>query len=220
MAEGAKERPLDQLPDLDDTQLDEIAVTEMEDRIDRQNGDLDLKLVEESCDSPPSPDSRSLCVLPDLTEHISMGPLIYEVFSTSSKSFELSLKPKSSQSGSNSELTSKENWNMIQDEEIELCFLGCRSPPAQLLFAPERLGDFQPTFTTLIDKEGRNKVFLQILVDPIKYETEVQTQLEIRRTGSNSVQFVPVLIKVASCSHSDLFALYKLNKDAPNGVWT
>lgn len=208
MADSGKDGPSENEPNLKDTPLDEIAVMEMESGMDREIGEMNLRLIEETCESPASPDSRSLCVLPDLTEHISMGPLIYEVFSTSSKSFELSLKPKNSQGGSNSELSSKENWNMIQDEEIELSFVGCKNPPVQLLFAPERLGEFQSTFTTLIDKEGRNKVFLQILVDPIRYETEVQTELEIRRTGSNSVQLVPVLIKVVPHTQSDLLALH------------
>ena len=180
-----------------DTPLDEIAVMEMEADIKSGENRGSLRLIEETCDSPPSPDSRSLCVLPDLTEYISMGPLVYEVFSTSSKSFELSLKPKSSQVGSAPELAPKDNWNMIQDEEIELCFSGSKVPPVQLQFASERTGNFQPSITTLIDKEGKNKVFLQILVDAVLQETEVETQLEIRRPGSNSIQLVPVLVKVA-----------------------
>lgn len=105
------------------------------------------------------------------------SPLIYEVWASSNKIFELDIKTKS-------------------ESDVAVSISASVQEKLHFKFAGDRKAPFEGKYTAVVDPEGKNKIYVQVATPESKSEIELQASflLELVETGVS--KNIPVVVRV------------------------
>jgi hypothetical protein len=121
----------------------------------------------------------------DLTKTVAWPSegLVYDLWPACCKIFELDIKN-----------------NSQTDCQLSLAAVANEGP--HLLFSTDRRAPFVESLSIFLDKEGKNKLFIQIATELVHKEVQYQRALLLTEEHTNSQLEIPVIIKVTA-PHSD-----------------
>lgn len=137
-------------------------------------------LLQAALSDPPA---EPLGETKDLTKTVTWPSegLVYDLWPACCKIFELDIKN-----------------NSLTDCKLSLSAVANEGP--HLMFSTDRRAPFVDTLSIFLDKEGKNKLFIQIATETVHKEVQYQKALLLTDEETNSQLEIPIIIKVR-CNH-------------------